>query len=209
MTEDTRDMAALRAAETEKYERCYSDRSSYAYAMGGARATDARADLRWAHELGCRTYLDIGCGRGEMLAHAKGIGFQLAHGTEIVPELCGTRKVADCHVMKCRVDQLTAQFPAPMQYDVISSFDVLEHLVRPDDEALLAFASVAARKAIILTANNRPSIDPDTGANLHINIREYADWDVLIRSILEPVGWAVEYLGERNYVSPTWRALLP
>ncbi len=208
MEDQHRDMAALRAVETEKYITRYA--SERPYQMSGARGIDARADVRWARdELGCETYLDIGCGRGEMLTFAKGIGFDIVNGTEVVPELCNIHDPERHRVYKCPVDQLTKQFPAPMQYDLVSSFDVIEHLVRPDDEALLAFAAVAARKAIVLTANNRPSIDPNTGANLHINIREYADWDVLIRSILEPVGWAVEYLGERNYVSPTWRALLP
>ena len=82
---------AERAVEREKYVHVY-DAMGDKYGMGAARMEDAKDDLRWAQARGAQSYLDVGCGRGEMLDFAEGLGYLEASGTEIVPELCERRK---------------------------------------------------------------------------------------------------------------------
>ena len=199
---------ATRAAERAKYIHVYKALPSYA--MGGQRKIDAGLDLLLAYKRGCLTYLDIGCGRGEMLKIARDMGFEVAYGTEIVPELCN-------HYVEERAIDDLAVFPAGA-YDCVSSFDVIEHVAPDDDRLLVAELGRIASKHLILTANNMPSVDPTTGNDLHINKRAYSavepghdwpekqDWDSLIREILEPAGWSV-VRSDGAYVSATWHAV--
>lgn len=185
-----------RAAEVAKYRHLYAVMPNYR--MGDLRSVDARADIRNAHDLGARSYLDIGCGRGEMLDFAEAIGFEIVAGAEAVADLCGER------VMHCQANEL-GQCP-DNAYDLVSSFDVLEHLLPGDDVFLIQHAGRIAASHIVLTANNHPSVDPTTGNDLHINIRSYEDWDRLIRTTLAPEGWHIERMANKQYVSETWRA---
>lgn len=189
---------ADREREADKYKHVYATLPDYR--MGDLRAMDARRDVAWSYEAGARSLLDVGCGRGEMLDYAASLGFELVAGAEQVPELCNDR------VTECRIDELWEQCPADT-YDLVTSFDVLEHLLPGDEIALIVSAGHIARSHIVLTANNRPSVDPTTGADLHINIKTYTEWDRLIRNILEPMGWTVERMTDKAYVSETWRAV--
>lgn len=189
-----------RAAEFAKYEHCYATLPDYR--MGEVRMRDAKKDVRDAFEAGCRSYLDIGCGRGEMLRYAENLGFTEVAGAEVVPELCGG------DVFECPIHDLH-KLPA-QHFDLVTCFDVIEHVLPGDDSELLVQMGRIARKYIALTANNRPSHDPTTGADLHINIKSYREWDLFIREMLEcslfEPAWHVEWLKGKEYVSETWRA---
>lgn len=191
-------MSEARAVERDKYTTIYGAMPNYR--MGAIRMRDAVLDLQWAAALGCLSYLDIGCGRGEMLEHADALGFSTVNGCEIVPDLCGGR------VWQCAVDKLHTLpgSDSGAGFDFVTSFDVIEHLLPGDDEALVREMGRVAVKCLALTANNRPSVDPATGADLHINKRAYDEWDSLIRSWLP--GWTVTRCGDKEYVSETWRA---
>lgn len=186
-----------RAAECERYERCYNHPTSY-YGMGNSRMKDAVIDLKWARKQGCTSYFDIGCGRGEMLDHAEHLGFVPVRGAEVVKILCEDERVAELHVHELH------KIPDE-QFHLVTSFDVIEHLLPVDDELLIVEMGRIAMKCLALTANNRPSIDPPTQTELHINKRPYEEWDQIIRDILEP-DWSVERLTGKRYVSETWRA---
>src|SRR5262245_61808815 len=67
-----------RAAEHAKYVRAYASAN---YGMGDARRHSAVADLA---ALPRGSYLDVGCGRGEMIAEALRLGFIPCDGTEVV-----------------------------------------------------------------------------------------------------------------------------
>lgn len=184
-----------RAAERDKYIHVYDALPDYK--MGGARMADAREDLDYFRNQGAQSYLDIGCGRGEMLRYARSIGFEHVCGTEIVPELCseGVQRLA-IHELDSIPDD---------SFDAVSSFDVIEHVLPGDDEALVAALGRIASNYLVLTANNRPSIDPTTGNDLHINIRTYNEWHDLISGILRPE-WKIVRVANKRYVSATWRA---
>lgn len=155
-----------RVAEQLKYRSAYGDES---YRMGRRRMEDAVGDLE---NLPCRgSYLDVGCGRGEMLSHAAGMGFAPVQGVEVVQELIdGTRVVrGEAHDLPF----------GDRSFDVVSMFDVIEHLVPGDDEAACREMARVAKRHILLTANNRPSIVD--GNDLHINKRPYDEWDRLFR----------------------------
>ena len=183
--------------EREKYIHVYANLPEYR--MGDARKRDAIKDLLWARQFGCESMFDIGCGRGEMLDEAHKCGYGITAGAEIVPELCDGDKVTEMSV-----DDLH-RIP-DLAYDLVTSFDVIEHLPRPADELLIVEMGRIARNALVWTANNRNSVDPTTGNDLHINKREYDEWDSLFRDWLEP-DWIVTMCTDKEYVSRTWRAI--
>lgn len=184
-------MDALRAREFDKYETAYREPG---YRMKGGRLADAREILRG---LPYRSgYLDVACGRGEMLRVAETLGFAPVRGTEIVPALVdGTRVV--------RAEVRALPF-ADKSFDVATLFDVIEHLIPGDDEAACREMRRVARRFVVVMANNFPSHLPD-GRAMHINIRPYAEWDRLFRLWFE--GCAVERVPSRHQkrrVSETW-----
>ena len=187
-----------RAVERAKYESCYNH-PSLDYHMGGARMNDAVADVKWAIEQqGCKSYLDVGCGCAEMLDHAMTFGFDEARGTDIVDVLCKDARVDKLHVHE--LHRINDQ-----RFDFVTSFDVIEHLIPGDDELLLVEMSRIARRGMAITANNRPSVDPHTQNDLHINKRHYDEWDRIIRDLWEP-DWMVQRMTGKEYISETWRA---
>lgn len=154
-----------RAAEHLKYENVYKLPN---YRMGELRKAEARKDLASVSSRG--SYLDVSCGRGEMLAYAESIGFSSVHGTEIVSYLIGGPIVrGEAHALP---------FP-DNSINVVSLFDVIEHLIPGDDEAVCREMFRVATDHVVLTANNRPS--NSTGVELHINRRPYDEWDSLFR----------------------------
>jgi len=157
---------AARQAELDKYIVCYKrDR----YAMGANRKHDCE---RMFDLVSGESYLDIGCGRGEMLDYAERKGFRV-QGVETVPYLADGKRV---------IRALGHELPfADKSFDVVSMLDVIEHLLPGDDEAVCRELARVARRFVLLTASNNPSHCPDTGADLHINKRPYAEWDALFR----------------------------
>lgn len=198
MTSTPADHAArldtMRAAEHAKYHRAYALNPNYR--MKAQRRADAVADLA---ALPCRgAYLDVACGRREMLDAARKLGFEPVRGTEIVPALIdGTTVVrAEVHALPFADDS----------FDVVTLHDVIEHLLPGDDEAACRELVRVARRFVLITANNRPSFNK-AGDDLHINKRPYDEWDALFRRWLAPatVTWIK---GDRAYVSEGWRVAL-
>ena len=177
----------VRAQEFAKYESVYRIED---YRMGDRRKADAKDDLA---ALPCRgAYLDVGCGRGEMLAYADELGFASVHGTEIVSYLIGGRVLGgEAHALPFGDDSM----------DVASLFDVIEHLVPGDDEAVCREMARVATRHILLTANNAPS--RSLGVELHINRRPYDEWDALFRRWFSCA--RVTRLGPGRFPSGRWR----
>lgn len=179
-----------RAAEHAKYARTYATQRHYK--MGEPRKADAIRDL---HALPCRgAYLDVSCGRGEMLDQARRFGFDPVRGTEIVPDLIDGERVVRAEVHALPFDDGS--------FDVVTMFDVIEHLLAGDDEAACREMARVARRHILLTANNRPSFNK-AGDDLHILKRPYAEWDALFRQWFP--GEVTRLKGDRAYVSEAWR----
>lgn len=184
------DIDAARAAEHAKYHRAYALNPNYR--MKKERMADAVADLA---ALPCRgTYLDVSCGRADMLDAAERLGFSSVQGTEIVPEL-----IDGDRVIRAEVHDLPF---GDRSFDVVTMFDVIEHLLPGDDQAACKEMARVARQHIIITANNRPSFNK-AGDDLHINKQPYEDWDRLFREWFP--GTVTWIKGNRAYVSEAWR----
>lgn len=187
-----------RKIEHLKYEKAYKLQT---YRMGDARKIDAEQDVRaffhdhQGHMLGL-TYLDVGCGRGEMLDLAISIGFSEAKGLEVVETLIDNDRVS--------YGEIYAMPLADKTYDLVTTFDVLEHIHRADTVKALDELMRVARCGVILTANNRPSMLP-SGEDLHINKMSYSEWDLLIRQCAQGRGEVTWISNNRHYVSETWR----
>lgn len=177
-----------RHVEHAKYSKAYRATN---YRMGEGRKADATGDLT---DLGCTgSYLDIGCGRGEMLDHATWLGYTDVRGIEVVPELIDGEQV---------IAGESYHLPfADKSFDVVSLFDVIEHLIPGDDELTCREMARVARKHILLTANNRPSKNA-IGEELHINRRPYEEWDALFRAWFPG---QVTWLRGGSTVSERWR----
>lgn len=183
------DIDAARAVEHAKYVRAYSMNENYR--MGERRKIDAMHDLEALPNRG--SYLDVSCGRGEMLEAASRFGFSPVRGTEIVPELVGGQvERAEVHALPF----------TDRSFDVVTMFDVIEHLIPGDDRAACEEMARVARQHIIITANNRPSFNK-AGDDLHINKRPYEEWDRLFREWFP--GTVTWIKGNRAYVSEAWR----
>jgi ubiquinone/menaquinone biosynthesis C-methylase UbiE len=180
-----------RAAEHAKYVDVYAKQP--AYRMKVQRRADAVNDLKRLRTRGA--YLDVSCGRGDMLTEAIRLGFSPVHGTEIVPQLIDGQRVVRAEVHSLPFSDKS--------FDVVTMFDVIEHLIPGDDEAACREMVRVARKHIILTANNRPSFSK-AGADLHINKRPYPEWDRLFTKWFAP-GAVTWIKGHRHYVSEAWR----
>lgn len=180
-----------RRAEHAKYSRAYALNPNYR--MKAQRRADAVYDLGRLPVRG--SYLDVACGRGEMLGEAAGLGFAPVTGTEIVADLIDGERIcfAEVHALPF----------TDRSYDVVTMFDVIEHLIPGDDERACRELARVARRHILITANNRPSFNK-AGDDLHINKRPYPEWDALFRQWFH--GATVTWIkGPRNYVSECWR----
>jgi len=177
---------AARLAEHDKYKVCYQDNN---YRMGGARKRDAFAAME---SIEGNSFLDIGCGRGEMLDSAESRGFSVVHGVEVVPDLIDGERV---------IKGTVQDIPFPdKSVDVVTFMDVIEHLVPGDEVAACEELKRVAKNTILLTANNRPSIHK--GLDLHINIKSYEEWDAFFRGAFPDA--TVTRL-KSSYVSEMWR----
>ena len=153
--------------EIDKYAVCYE--MPY-YRMSDERrvpSVETLAELPWRG-----SYLDVGCGRGEMLQAARDLGFKCVQGTEVVPELIKAGPGV--------IEALAWDLPFQSRtVEVVSMFDVIEHLLPGDDEAACREIDRVADRAIIITANNHES--QLHGVQLHVNRRPYLEWNRLFR----------------------------
>jgi ubiquinone/menaquinone biosynthesis C-methylase UbiE len=149
-----------RASEVAKYVNAY--RSS-TYRMGDARRYHAELALS---ALPKGSLLDVGCGRGETMRMAADMGFSPVRGLEVVPYLCVPG-----------VDQGFAHaIPhSDGSFDVVTMFDVMEHLLPEDTETVCRELERVAKRYVLLTVHNGSS--QHNGVELHINRRaSYDAW---------------------------------
>jgi SAM-dependent methyltransferase len=135
--------------------------------------------------------LDVGTGRGETLAMARGLGFERVMGTEVVPAL-----IDGDLVVRAEVHDLPF---ADNEFDWVTMFDVMEHLIPGDDELAVRELCRVARHGVVVTIANFPSVKD--GEVLHINLRPYREWDELLRA------WcpSVEWLPNHGSISEAWK----
>jgi ubiquinone/menaquinone biosynthesis C-methylase UbiE len=163
-----------RQAEWQKYARVYAE--PVPYAMGARRKRAAVDNLQALTVRG--SYLDVGAGLGEMLDAAEQLGFSPAMGTDVVPKIIDGERV--------RFGSADALPFADKSFDVVSMFDVAEHLVPGDDELACYELKRVARRYVLLTACNTHSVWGDPTQELHINRRPYEAWDKLFAQWFAP-----------------------
>ena len=165
-------MKEARAVEHAKYTRCYKQPN---YRMGANRMQDAVTALEALPSRG--SYLDVGTGRGEMLSFALFHGFYPVKGTEVVDQLLDHPRVV-------RAEVHSLPF-ADAAFNVVTMFDVIEHLIPGDDELACRELARVARCHVLIAANNCQSKNK-SGDTLHINLRSYDEWDSLFREWFAP-----------------------
>lgn len=174
-----------RLEEHQKYQRAYK-RSSYN--MGANRKKAAQKNIE---ELNVRgSFLDVACGRGEILEFAESIGFSPVVGVEVVDYLLGGPVVYG------------AAHNLPFEdksFDVVTSFDAFEHFLPEDTESALFEIDRVSKKAVVLCIALTPSMN--IKETLHINLRPVKEWDGLIRKFIEG---EVECLPRTTPQSRTW-----
>lgn len=180
-------------AEIDKYSKVYKDKR---YRMGDARMTYAKELVREAVPE-CNTHLDVGCGRGEMVGYANGLGFE-SRGVEAVDYLTDGFSILHGKAW---------DLPVPdNSIDLVTMFDVIEHLLPEDTERTLAELRRVAKKEILITAANYSS--KSMGVELHVNRKPYPEWDQLLRTAFADCD--VDWLPRKhNIQSETWRISLP
>ena len=118
-----------------------------------------------------RELLDIGCGDGAFLAMARSRGFAV-HGIDIDPRAVRLAREAR------RIDSVEVgswealkAMPDSQKYDVISLFDVLEHLPSPSDTTRAVFERLRPGGSVCITVprlDRRPSLfDSEVDAPPH------------------------------------------
>jgi ubiquinone/menaquinone biosynthesis C-methylase UbiE len=158
---------AQRNFEIKKYHQTYQRGD---YGMGQARQIQAHNWLIKIKEIQGGSLLDVGTGRGEVLGFARGLEFDPVQGTEVVPDLIidGIR-YAEIHDLPFEADS----------FDVVTCFDVLEHINPFDTAPALAELARVAKTDLLLTVENRHS--RSLGVELHVNRRPYTEWETLMQ----------------------------
>ncbi len=175
-----RTITELRQAEFEKYRKVYRDYPNYTN-------KEVRIGLtrEWVkrHAFGVSDpslypdtihLVDVGCGRGEVVAMARDLGL-IVWGCEVLTELCqhdGIYIVAGAHAL-----------PWPdKHFDLVTCTDVMEHIIEDDVPAVLRELKRVAVGPVLLTICHRPDtpgkFGPDT---LHITVHDRAWWEDKIR----------------------------
>jgi SAM-dependent methyltransferase len=160
-----------RASEIAKYERAYAHPD---YRLGDRRRAHITEHLS---RIPKGSLLDVSTGRGEVLTIARNLGHSPVLGTEAVPYLCDGEAIR--HAYAHDLPFGTGAF------DTVTMFDVMEHLLPEDTEAVCRELSRVARYRVLLTVHNGPH--RYRGEDLHINRREsYAHWLTELRQHFTP-----------------------
>lgn len=181
--------STARKAEYKKYADAYKG----VYGMGKARRLAAFAVIDSIEQTG--NFLDVGCGRGEVLGYAKFKGFDPVCGVEVVEDLLS--EIDEIKVVYGESHSLPFE---DNTFDVVTCFDMIEHVLPQDTVLSLNELDRVSRHSVILSAANYPSWC--NGIDLHINKRPYSEWDELIHSTIEG---SVKWMPKTNRThSETW-----
>lgn len=173
-----------RQKEIDKYIDAYRDPS---YRMGDGRLK-AMTDFIKPHG---GSFLDVGCGRGELMRVAQSLGYRPVCGTEAVPELCGE------YVVEASIDAIP--FP-DNAFSVVTCVDVIEHILEPDIVPGLKELERVTESTLFIAASD--FADWRNGINLHPSARPYREWDALFRQVF--ITGTVEVVG-LTPTSQVWR----
>jgi 2-polyprenyl-3-methyl-5-hydroxy-6-metoxy-1,4-benzoquinol methylase len=159
-----------RDAEIRKYRDAYERPN---YRMGNERRENSTAALRdFGFGRGYKTFLDIGAGRGEILDFAQDGGtFETVRGTEVVVDLI----LSDQRLTYATAHDLNF---ADRSWDVVTCFDVLEHLLPADVKPAIDHIFRIARAVVIISAAEDSQFQ--AGVEHHPSRRPLTKWRSLL-----------------------------
>ncbi len=177
-----------RAAEAAKYHRVYRDYSNY-------HNRDWRVDLarEWieSHLATATTFLDVGCGRGEVVREAVALKLD-ARGCDVVPALCEGE----------RFDLITGAHDLPYtdhRFDLVSCCDVLEHIMEPDvDRVLSELRRVSKGRMLLEIGHKRDPPFKYGETHLHITVHPREWWEAKLGDDFSVI------FEDRNREHTTW-----
>jgi ubiquinone/menaquinone biosynthesis C-methylase UbiE len=180
-----------REDEVAKYEKCYQ---SPDYRMGERRKSHV-AMILLETERG--SLLDVGCGRGEVLEMARRLQFFPVWGVDPVGYLCDEkRKIVQGMAHDIPFDDKS--------FDIVTMFDVIEHLLPDDTEQVCRELQRVAKREILLTVHNGSSCHQ--GVELHINRKSsYEAWFQFFKQTFHGT---VEWLPRHGSISEMFRVTL-
>lgn len=161
------DVETLRTAERLKYEDAYRLES---YRMGEERRRRAAALIGALPHRG--RLLDVGTGRGELLEDAERLGYE-AQGTEVVEYLCNERVTW--------AEGRALPFEAG-EFDVVTCFDVLEHVLPQDTAETLTELARVTGKVLLCSIATYSHVHQ--GVELHPNRRTAEGWVFMMQTYI-------------------------
>jgi 2-polyprenyl-3-methyl-5-hydroxy-6-metoxy-1,4-benzoquinol methylase len=116
-------------------------------------------------EVSGRRLLDVGCGAGTFLAIAAGRGWDV-HGVEMNRALCddAERAVGPNRIVCGAFEALD---PSEMRYDVITMWDVIEHVLDPVAFIARAQAMLRPGGVLVMCTPDEESLLANTGKAIH------------------------------------------
>lgn len=180
----TNNNPSTRERELSKYAEAYQ-REDYGMTQERKDGID-----RLLSQLVGESYLDVSTGRGEALILGYKNGFKRVRGTETVEALLG---IGIDYAVLPHIPHDSKSF------DVVSLFEVIEHLVPEDIVPSLVELTRVAKKHILISAAVQQCWLG--GVNLHPSARPLEAWEELFRSIWGDKVYRVGNLGG----SPVWR----
>jgi 2-polyprenyl-3-methyl-5-hydroxy-6-metoxy-1,4-benzoquinol methylase len=145
--------------------------------------------------------LDVGCGCGHLLQLFKDFGYEV-YGLDISNYAIevANKTIPDCKIM---VHDCQEAFRFNTKFDIITCFEVLEHLPNPQKAIKNCYEAIKPNGIFIATTPNKLSpfnylFNRD---RTHINVKSNKEW----KKILNSFKWLeVEYF-TRQYVPIIWK----
>jgi SAM-dependent methyltransferase len=168
-------------SEQDRYKRLYKTDKQYGHHCHGKGA------LPYLAKYQAKSIIDVGCGGNEFL--------QLARRVVPAGELIGCDFASPFADIKCSATAIPC---ADKQFDYVTSFDMLEHLLPEEvDLALSEMARVSER--FLVSICYKPSKRTFEGENMHPTVRTEEWW---ISRIMRAGGTCVEVKG--RYILGKW-----
>jgi SAM-dependent methyltransferase len=143
---------------------------------------------KWLPPLEARRILDVGCGTGGMLKLLSEYGN--LHGIDTSPEAIEYSRARAGDVATLHQGQVPDALPAGMSFDLITLFDVLEHMPEPVQTLIQLRAVLAANATLVCTV---PAFSFLWSQHDDINHHYRRYTRDMLRSELERGGFEVRY----------------